>query len=94
MAAPLSLCSLSLTWTRARVRTAARRLRRAIWGMMPTNKLRYQRMTRLKMYPTAEHTHEAQFRGLNNKAFKAILPGHAVQLERIRPALESSKGIE
>ena len=69
-------------------------LRRAIFGMMPTNKLRYQRMTRLKMYPTAEHTHEAQFRGLNNKAFKAILPGHAVQLERIRPALESSKGIE
>ena len=38
-------------------------LRRAIWGMMPTNRLRYQRMTRLRLYPTAHHLHEAQLRG-------------------------------
>ena len=67
-------------------------LRRAIFGMMPNNKLRYQRMTRLRLYPTATHTHEAQFRAMGNKAFKAVLPpglGRGVQLERIRPALEA-----
>ena len=51
-------------------------------------------VTRLDRVLDLVTSHEAQFRGLNNKAFKAILPGHAVQLERIRPALESSKGIE
>ena len=65
-------------------------LRRAIFGMMPTNKLRYQRMTRLRMYPTAEHKHEQQFRAAGGKAFRALLPGHAVQLERILPATEAS----
>ena len=71
-------------------------LRRAIWGMMPVNKLRYQRMTRLRLYPTAQHTHEAQFRAGDGKAFKAVphcdaarQPG-TMQLERIRPAAEAS----
>ena len=57
--------------------------------MMPTNKLRYQRMTRLRLYPTGTHTHEAQFRGMGNKAFRVVLPptGHGMQLEAIKPAL-------
>ena len=38
---------------------------------------------------TAQHTHEAQFRAAGNKAFRAVLPGHAVQLERIQPALDA-----
>lgn len=63
-------------------------LRRAIFGMLPKNRLRYQRMTRLRLYPAAQHTHEAQFRAAGSKAFKAVLDGHAVQLERIQPALE------
>ena len=68
-------------------------LRRAIFGMMPRNKLRYQRMTRLRLYPTAEHTHESQFRAAGAKAFRALptcdssrQPG-TMQLERIQPAL-------
>ena len=65
-------------------------LRRAIWGMMPVNKLRHQRMTRLRLYPTAQHTHEAQFRGMDGKAF-AMRPGDGrLQLERILPATQTA----
>ena len=46
------------------------------------------RMTRLRLYPSAQHTHEAQLRASGGKAFKAVLSGHAVQLERIQPAIE------
>lgn len=72
-------------------------LRRAIWGMMPVNKLRYQRMTRLRLYPTAQHTHEAQFRAADGKAFRAVPsvgepgvrePG-TMQLQRILPATQA-----
>ena len=69
-------------------------LRRAIFGMMPHNKLRYQRMTRLRLYPTAEHAHEATFKASDTKAFRAVLPDRfAVQLERIRPALDPGKDV-
>ncbi len=33
---------------------------KAIRGMLPVNKLRPQRLARLKIYPGAEHQHEAQ----------------------------------
>lgn len=35
-------------------------LERAIRGMIPPNKLRSQILTKLKIYPEAEHKHEAQ----------------------------------
>jgi len=35
-------------------------LRRAVYGMLPKNKLREQRMRRLRLYPGAEHSHGAQ----------------------------------
>ena len=63
-------------------------LRRAIFGMLPKNRLRHQRMSRLRLYPAAEHAQEASFRDFHGKAFRARWPandGHAV-LERILPA--------
>ncbi|MDE3270261.1 MAG: uL13 family ribosomal protein, partial [Pseudomonadota bacterium] len=35
-------------------------LRRAVKGMLPKNKLRTKRLNKLKLYPDAEHTHQAQ----------------------------------
>lgn len=35
-------------------------IERAIYGMLPANKLRADRMARLKIYTGAEHNHEAQ----------------------------------
>ncbi len=35
-------------------------IRKAVWGMLPKNKLRKQLMRKLKVYPGAEHPHEAQ----------------------------------
>jgi large subunit ribosomal protein L13 len=35
-------------------------VRKAIRGMLPVNKLRPQRLARLKIYPGPEHQHEAQ----------------------------------
>jgi large subunit ribosomal protein L13 len=35
-------------------------VRKAIRGMLPVNKLRPQRLARLKIYPGSEHQHEAQ----------------------------------
>jgi len=66
-------------------------LRRAIFGMLPHNKLRYQRMARLRMFPTAEHAQEASLRAANGLAFRAILPPDdaPVRLERIQPASEA-----
>ena len=63
-------------------------LRRAIFGMLPKNRLRHQRMSRLRLYPAAEHAQEASFRDFHGKAFRARWPandGPAV-LERILPA--------
>ena len=48
-------------------------LRRAILGMLPKNKLRYQRMRRLRLFPGAEHRHEAQ-RSADNLAFETSMP--------------------
>jgi ribosomal protein L13 len=36
-------------------------LRRAIYGMLPKNKLREQRMRRLRLFPDETHVHEANF---------------------------------
>jgi len=33
---------------------------RAVWGMMPKNKLSHKMMTKLKVYAGSEHPHEAQ----------------------------------
>ena len=66
-------------------------LRRAIFGMLPKNKLRHQRMKRLRMYPAGEHAQEATLRAANGLAFRARLPpgeGPA-QLERIAPSAEA-----
>lgn len=66
-------------------------LRRAIFGMMPHNRLRHQRMTRLRLFPAGEHAQESQFRAFGNKAFRGILPpgDRAIQLQRIPPAMEA-----
>jgi len=36
-------------------------IRHAVWGMLPTNKLRDQLMTRLYIYPDAEHPYQNKF---------------------------------
>ena len=64
-------------------------LRRALFGMMPKNKLRYQRMSRLRLFPTGEHTQEKMLKAFGAKGFRGIFPpgdGPAV-LHRIQPAL-------
>lgn len=38
-------------------------LRRAVWGMLPKNKLRKDRMSRLLIYPGPSHPHEEELRG-------------------------------
>lgn len=66
-------------------------LRRAIFGMLPKNRLRHQRMTRLRLYPAGEHAQEATLRAADGLAFRARLPpgdGPAI-LERIAPASEA-----
>jgi large subunit ribosomal protein L13 len=35
-------------------------IEKAVYGMLPVNKLRAERMKRLKIYAGAEHNHEAQ----------------------------------
>ncbi len=35
-------------------------IEKAVYGMLPVNKLRAERMKRLKIYAVAEHNHEAQ----------------------------------
>ena len=35
-------------------------IKKAIRGMLPVNKLRPQRLVRLKIYPSSEHQHDAQ----------------------------------
>jgi large subunit ribosomal protein L13 len=65
-------------------------LRRAIFGMLPKNRLRHQRMSRLRLYPAGGHAQEAAFRDFHGKAFRARLPASdgAAVLERIRPAAD------
>mmetsp|Transcript_44244 Transcript_44244/g.116278 ORF Transcript_44244/g.116278 Transcript_44244/m.116278 type:complete len:217 (-) Transcript_44244:185-835(-) len=62
-------------------------LRRAIFGMLPKNRLRHQRMKRLRLYPAGAHAQEATLRASDGLAFRATLPpGDApAVLERIAP---------
>mmetsp|Transcript_33660 Transcript_33660/g.73858 ORF Transcript_33660/g.73858 Transcript_33660/m.73858 type:complete len:187 (+) Transcript_33660:76-636(+) len=48
-------------------------LRRAVFGMLPKNRLREQRMRRLRLFPGPEHLHEAEFRG-GKPAFLTTIP--------------------
>ena len=49
-------------------------LRRALFGMMPKNKLRYQRMSRLRLFPTGEHTQEKCAQSLWRQGLPRDLP--------------------
>ena len=62
-------------------------LRRAIFGMLPHNLLRHQRMDRIRMYPGPEHAQQAEFAG-TDLAFRAVFPADEgpARLERIRGA--------
>ena len=51
-----------------------RPLRQAIWGMMPKNLLKMQRMKRLRLFPGPEHDHKDQFKDPNPKAFNVTMP--------------------
>jgi len=51
-----------------------RPLRQAIWGMMPRNKLKMQRMRRLRLFPGPEHVHESVLKDPSTKAFEVLLP--------------------
>ena len=68
-------------------------LRRAVFGMLPKNKMRHQRMTRLRLYPAGAHNQESNFRGFQNKAFRAVMSADdnrlPMQLQRIQPALST-----
>ena len=44
-------------------------LRRAVNGMLPKNKLRAQRMLRLRLFPGPDHSHESNFEGDGVRAF-------------------------
>ena len=48
------------TLAQQKQRDSSKIITKAIRGMLPANKLRAQRMVRLKVYPKAEHTHRAQ----------------------------------
>ena len=65
-------------------------LRRAIWGMLPKDRMRRQRMTRLRMYPGAQHKQEATLRAADGLAFRARFPpgDRPAVLERIAPIAE------
>jgi large subunit ribosomal protein L13 len=43
-----------------RVNNPKRLVEHAVYGMIPTNKLKTDRMKRLKVYPTDQHEHSAQ----------------------------------
>jgi len=45
---------------RMRERHPERVLEKAVWGMLPKNKLRWHRFQMLRVYPDAEHQHHAQ----------------------------------
>jgi len=42
------------------IKNPERIFRQAVWGMLPKNRLSRQLMKKLKIYPGAEHPHEAQ----------------------------------
>ena len=49
-------------------------LRQAIYGMLPRNKLRLQRLRRLRIFPGEEHAHESHFKDPLTKAFDVVMP--------------------
>ena len=50
----------SETATRLRRRLPTKLVERAVWGMLPKNKLGRHQLKKLKVYAGAEHPHEAQ----------------------------------
>jgi len=59
-------------------------LRRAVNGMLPKNKLRLQRMKRLRLFPGLEHTHEGHFKP-GQLAFTAITDDDPKIHTRLKP---------
>lgn len=53
-------------------KNAVEPLRRAVLGMLPKNKLRGQRMRRLRLFPGPEHIHDANLKG--DLAFQVTFP--------------------
>ena len=49
-------------------------LRKAVVGMLPKNKLRGQRLRRLRLFPGPEHVHEPQLRDAAAGAYVSTLP--------------------
>ena len=49
-----------LTFTEVMARDSSKALTDAVYGMLPVNKLRPERMKRLKIYSGTEHNHAAQ----------------------------------
>ena len=49
-------------------------LRKAVVGMLPKNKLRGQRLRRLRLFPGPEHVHEPQLRDAAAGSYVATLP--------------------
>ena len=45
---------------RMREKHPERVLEKAVWGMLPKNKLRFHRFKLLRVYPDAEHKHHVQ----------------------------------
>jgi large subunit ribosomal protein L13 len=66
-------------------------LRRAVFGMLPKNQLRHQRMSRLRLYPGPEHAHAATVNCPTRLAFRGEVPKAdcAVRLERIDEVRET-----
>jgi large subunit ribosomal protein L13 len=50
----------SETAARLRQRKPARMIEKAVWGMLPKNKLGRQQLKKLKVYAGSEHPHQAQ----------------------------------
>ena len=62
-------------------------LRRAVLGMMPKNKLKWQRMKRLRLFPGPEHAHEVNFQ--RSPSFHVDLPADEAMTPRFTPILPS-----
>mmetsp|Transcript_21976 Transcript_21976/g.55968 ORF Transcript_21976/g.55968 Transcript_21976/m.55968 type:complete len:195 (-) Transcript_21976:234-818(-) len=79
----------ALTFEQLFTKNPVEPLRKAINGMLPKNRLRPQRMRRLRLFPGEEHRHEAQ-RSADNLAFDTLMPpSHMVHysptMVRIKP---------
>uniref|UniRef100_A0A7S0LQX6 50S ribosomal protein L13 n=1 Tax=Coccolithus braarudii TaxID=221442 RepID=A0A7S0LQX6_9EUKA len=65
-------------------------LRRAVLGMLPKNKLRAQRMRRLRLFPDEQHTHDAQ-QQLGSLAFNAVFRRDHDGPPKLEPIRETRK---